>query len=125
MMTALRGVAAAAAIGAVAIGAAACATASATQRTSDAETAAMAPLKHAYPAVVMGFDVPAETTLVVSLDLQAYENMDDDAAAAMERRTVTNWLHAWRDAHPGRHALVHVRFIDFIGRTILQRSARV
>lgn len=110
---------------AFALGLAACAAPSATQQTIDAEIAAMAPLKHAFPAVVMGFDVRDVTTLVVSLDLQAYEGMNDDDAAAMERRAVSDWRAAWRDAHPGRHARLQVRFIDFIGRRILQRSAEI
>lgn len=120
MMTWLRGVAVA-----VAIGAAACASPSATQRTTDAEIAAMAPLKRGYPAVVMGFDVRDATTLVVSLDLQAYDGMNDDDAAAMERRAVAGWGRAWKEAHPGRHARLQVRFIDFIGRKILERPVSV
>ena len=117
MMTWVRGCAVA-----VAIAAAACASPSATQATTDAEIAAMAPLKHAYPAVVMGFDVHGSTALVVSLDLQAYDGMNDDDASAMERRAVADWQRAWKDAHPGLHARLQVRFIDFIGRKILERS---
>lgn len=107
---------------AIAIGLAACSSPSATQTTSDAEIAAMAPLKHAYPTVVMGFDLHGATTLVVSLDLQAYDGMNDDDAAAMERRAVAEWRQAWKAAHPGRHARLQVRFIDFIGRKILERN---
>lgn len=72
----------------VALCVAACASPSTTQQTTGAETAAMAPLKRAYPGVVMGFDVKTATTLVISLDLQAYDGMNDDDAAAMERRAV-------------------------------------
>ena len=82
----------------------------------------MAPLKRAYPDVVMGFDVHGATTLVISLDLQAYEGMNDDDAVAMERRAVADWRNAWTRAHPAGHTQLHVRFIDFIGRTIAKRS---
>lgn len=110
---------------ALAVAASACASPSAMQRTNDAEIAAMMPLKHAFPAVVMGFDVRGTTTLVVSLDLQAYDGMNDDDATAMERRAVADWQGAWKDAHPGRHARLYVRFIDFIGRKVLERSTTV
>ena len=61
-----------------------------------------------------------DTTLLVSLDLQAYIGMDDDAAAAMRRTVAARWRSAWSAAHPGVHATLHVRFIDFIGRKIAE-----
>lgn len=101
---------------------AACTSSSTTQQTTSAEISAMAPLKRAYPDVVMGFDVHGATTLVISLDLQAYDGMNDDDAAAMERQAVSDWRNAWTKAHPAGHKRLQVRFIDFIGRTIAERS---
>src|SRR5215469_6516547 len=85
----------------------------------------MTPLKHTYTGVVMGFDVHGDTTLVASLDLQTYIGMDDDAAEAMRRAVVNRWRSAWSAAHPGAHATLHVRFIDFIGRKVAEESSSV
>lgn len=103
----------------------ACAAPSAGERAAASEVAAMAPLKQAYPSVVMGFDLRGDTTLIVSLDLQSYDEMDDDVASAMLRSAVERWKGAWLQAHPHEHAVLHVRFIDFIGRVIAERSANV
>ena len=89
------------------------------------EIAQMTPLKQTYSGIVMGFDVHDETTLVVSLDLQSYIGMDDDAAEAMRRSVVAHWRAAWTSAHPGDRATLHVRFIDFIGRKVAEQSLRV
>jgi hypothetical protein len=113
-------------LGSIALAAiAACASPSPGERTAAAELAALAPLKQAYPSVVMGFDLRGDATLIVSLDLQSYDVMDDDDAAAMLRSAVERWKSAWLQAHPHGHAVLHVRFIDFIGRRIAERSVAV
>ena len=66
----------------------------------------------------MGFDIRPPNTLIVSLDLQSYLDMDDDAVAAMQRTALLRWRSAWKSGHPHAHALLHVRFIDFIGRKV-------
>jgi hypothetical protein len=103
----------------------ACSSPSALERTSDAELAAVAPLRAQYSGVEMGFDIRSPNTLIVSLDLQSYFDMDDDAVAAMQRTTLQRWRSAWSAAHPHTHAVLHVRFIDFIGRKVADESTRV
>jgi hypothetical protein len=95
------------------------------QRTQDGELAAVAPLKHAYPGLVMGFDIHDSKTLVVSLDLQQYIEADDDTIAAMKRAALARWRSAWLAAHPHEHGVLHVRFIDFIGRKVATEESRV
>lgn len=95
------------------------------QRADDAEIAAVAPLKHKYPDIVMGFDIKPQTTLVVSLDLQHYIDADDDTVAALKRDALERWRAAWTAAHPHAHATIAVHFIDFIGRKVATESAKV
>ena len=103
----------------------ACSAPSPQERIDAAELAQLAPLKQTYSGVVMGFDFPSDTTLIVSLDIQSYMGMDDDAIDAMKARLLAGWRAAWVAAHPGAHALLTVRLIDFVGRTIAQESTRV
>jgi hypothetical protein len=100
----------------------ACSAPSAQERTTDAELAAVTPLKTQYPGVVMGFDIHSPETLIVSLDLQGYFDMDDDAVTAMQRNVLRRWRAAWSAAHPSSHAVLHVHFIDFIGRKVADES---
>jgi hypothetical protein len=88
------------------------------------ETAAMAPLKRHYSDIVMGFDVRPASTLIVSVDLQAYVETDDDTLKAMQREALARWRAAWIAAHPHAHATLHVRFIDFIGRKVATESTK-
>ncbi len=106
----------------VAMLAVACSSPSPQERTTDAELAAVAPLRTQYSGVEMGFDIRSPNTLIVSLDLQSYFDMDDDAVAAMQRTTLRRWRSAWSAAHPHTHAVLHVRFIDFIGRKVADES---
>ena len=69
-------------------------------------------------AWLRGYPVPPPETLIVSLDLQSYLDMDDDAVAAMQRTTLLRWRSAWKSGHPHAHEVLHVRFIDFIGRKV-------
>jgi hypothetical protein len=103
----------------------ACSSPSPQQRTTDAEIAAMAPLKSRYSGLVMGFDVRPPATLLVSLDLQQYIETGDDTIAAMKRDALARWRSAWIAAHPHSHAELRVRFIDFIGRKVGEESTQV
>jgi hypothetical protein len=104
---------------------AACSSPAPQQRVDDAELAAMAPLKRQYAGVVMGFEVRPQSTLVVSVDLQQYIETDDDTIAAMKRDALASWRSAWVAAHPHARAVLHVRFIDFIGRRVAAESTKV
>jgi hypothetical protein len=104
---------------------AACSSPSPRERLDANELAALAPLKRAYSGLVMGFEIRPENTLIVSLDLQRFIETDDDVAAAMKRDSLARWKAAWASAHPGEHATLHVRFIDFIGRKVAEESTKV
>lgn len=103
---------------------AACAAPSSTDRVTAAELNAVAPLKRQYAGVVSGFDIRTRDTLTIALDLQRYIDMDDDAVAAMQRHALATWRAAWTASHPRENATLHVRFIDFIGRTVAVKSTR-
>ncbi len=103
----------------------ACSSPTQQQRIDSAEISQLAQLKRAYPDVLMGFDIRPQTTLIVSLDLQHYIEMDDDDIAAMQRAALSRWRETWSSAHPGEHATLHVRFIDFIGRKVAEKSTNV
>jgi hypothetical protein len=104
---------------------AACSPPTPQQTAADRELVAMAPLKHQYAGLVMGFDVHPHNTLVISLDLQQYIETDDDTIAAMKRDALARWRTAWIAAHPHAHGILHVAFIDFIGRKVATESTRV
>jgi hypothetical protein len=95
------------------------------QRVRQAELDDLAQLKQHYPDVVMGFDVRRDDTLIVSLDLQHYIDMDDDAVAALKRDSLARWRYAWVAQHPHDHAVLKLRFIDFIGRNVADETTRV
>ena len=104
---------------------AACSAQSPQERVDAAELAAVAPLRQQYSGLVMGFDIRPQDRLIVSLDLQQYIETDDDVIAAMKRDAVARWRAAWTAAHPHEHALLTVRFIDFIGRKVAQETTKV
>jgi hypothetical protein len=104
---------------------AACGAPTAQQRANEAELDALAPLKRQYPDIVMGFDLRAKNTLIVSLDLQHYIEMDDDAVDALKRDALARWRSAWIAQHPHEHGALHLRFIDFIGRRVADESTNV
>lgn len=103
---------------------AACATPSASDRVTAAELTAVAPLKQQYAGVVSGFDIRTPDTLTIAVDLQSYIDLDDDVAAALQRHALATWRAAWIASHPHAKATLHVRFIDFIGRTVAIKSTR-
>lgn len=84
----------------------------------------MTPLQSKYSNVVMGYDFHGPT-VDVSVDLQAYTEMDDFAVDALSARTLRAWVRAWRSAHPHDHATLTVRFLDFRANLITKESARV
>jgi hypothetical protein len=104
---------------------AACSAPAPKQQSTDAEIAAMMPLKRQYSDVVMGFDVHPQTTLIVSIDLQQYIETDDETIAAIRHDALERWRAAWIAAHPHQHAVLHVRFIDFIGRKVATETTKV
>jgi hypothetical protein len=104
---------------------AACAGPTPQERAHAAELNDLAALKRQYPDVVMGFDLRHDDTLIVSLDLQHYIEMDDDAVAALKRDSLARWRAAWVAQHPHEHAVLHLRFIDFIGRRVADETTRV
>jgi hypothetical protein len=104
---------------------AACSSPAPQHGVTDAELAAVAPLKQRYAGIVMGFDIKPATTLIVSLDLQAYTDADDDTVAALKRDALARWRTAWVAAHPRERAVLSVRFIDFIGRNVASEATTV
>lgn len=102
---------------AVLIAACAACSASPQERIDAGELASVTALKQKYP-VLAGFDIRPETTLIVSVDLQNYIEMDDADIPPMQRAVLARWRDAWSAAHPHAHATLHVRFIDFIGRKV-------
>jgi hypothetical protein len=104
---------------------AACSSPSPQQRVEAAELNDLAQLKRQYPDVVAGFDLHPENTIIISLDLQRYIEMDDDAVAALKRDALARWRSAWIAQHPHEHAVLHVRFIDFIGRKVADEATKV
>lgn len=114
------------ALTALALCAACSAPPSAQERARDAELAAVAPLRTKYQGVVMGFDVSHGTTLVVSLDMQdLVDQMDDGTQNAMRRDVLSRWSGAWKAQHPGEHAALEVRFVDFRGNPVFTDRAKV
>lgn len=103
---------------------AACSSPASRDRTTNAELSDLAALKQRYPDVVAGFDLRGNTA-IVSLDLQHYIEMDDDAAIALKRDALAGWRSAWMAQHPHQHATLRLRFIDFIGRKVAEETTKV
>jgi hypothetical protein len=90
------------------------------QRVESIERAAMTPLKTQYPDVIMGFDFHG-TSVDVSVDINAMDQMDDDKEDAMRAAALRDWRNAWLQAHPHGHAKLTMRIINFRG---VQESKR-
>jgi hypothetical protein len=94
---------------------------SATERAQSAELAQLAPLKTKFPGVLTGFDIRGDTTLVVSVDVQAIiDTMEDSDQQGMRSIVLDTWRDAWRAAHPHEHAKLNVRFIDYRGNKVFE-----
>lgn len=72
----------------------------------------------------MGYDFHGKA-VNVSVDLQAYDEMDDDIEAAMQKRALHDWRAAWLWEHPRQHGVLTVRFLDFRANTITKETVRV
>lgn len=96
----------------------ACSSPSPQEAAQNQELATLTPLKQKYQDVVMGFDFKPNETLVVSLDINNYNGMGDDDQDAMKKTIAATWRKAWQEAHPGTHATIRLKLMDFIGRTI-------
>jgi hypothetical protein len=104
---------------------AACSSPSSAQRAATAELGDLDALKRQYSGVIAGFEVRPDDTLIVSLDLQRYIEMDDDAAAAMKRDALEDWRAAWVSQHPHERSTLRVHLIDFIGRKVADETTSV
>ena len=104
---------------------AACSSPAPQQRADAAMLNDLAQLKRQYPDVVVGFELRPKDTVIISLDLQRYIEMDDDAVIALKRDALARWRSAWIAQHPHEHAVLHLRFIDFIGRKVADESTKV
>ncbi|HUA09901.1 MAG TPA: hypothetical protein VMA98_11600 [Candidatus Acidoferrales bacterium] len=89
---------------------------SAQERINASETAALAPLKKQYPAIVTAFDLSG-TRLDIAIDANGYISTGDDDVDRFKRLASRDWRAAWSAAHPHQHALLTVRLVDFMGRT--------
>jgi hypothetical protein len=94
------------------------------EQTEAAERAALAPLKAAFPDVIMGYDFHGKS-VDVSVDLNAMMSMDEDTEDAMKARALRDWSSAWRAQHRKEHGVLTVRIMDFRGRVESSKSVRV
>lgn len=81
------------------------------------ETAALAPLKAAYPDIVVAFNMKGKTQLDIAIDANGYISTGDNDVDKFKARASRDWRTAWTAAHPHEHALLTVRLVDFMGRT--------
>lgn len=102
----------------------ACSTPSDQAQLEQKERDLLAPLKTAYSDQVMGYDFKG-TTLDISIDANAVLSMDADAEDAMKARALRDWKSTWAASHPGQHATIRVRMVDFRGTKYADESAKV
>ena len=96
---------------------AACASApTAQERAAATEQSVLAPLKAKYPDIVTSFDISGKR-LDLSIDANGYIRTGDDAIAAFKGEAGAAWRKAWMKAHPGKHATLTLRFVDYVNRT--------
>jgi outer membrane usher protein FimD/PapC len=96
---------------------ASCATAQSPQeRIESTEQAALAPLKAKYPDLVTAFDL-AGNRLDLSIDANAYIQTDDNVVERFKHDAAGAWRSAWMKAHPGQHATLTLRLVDFMSRS--------
>jgi len=86
------------------------------QRIDAKETAALRPLKDAYPDIVSAFNLYG-TRLDIAIDANGYISTGDNDVAKFKTLASRDWREAWASAHPHQHAVLTVRLVDFIGRT--------
>ena len=95
------------------------------QMTVDREIAALAPLKAGSENTIVGMDVKDNTELVLSLDVEAWTSIDEDDDTAIEALALKDWKAAWIHEHPGLHAILHVRFVDYHGSPVYNERTTV
>jgi len=101
---------------------------SASEAAAQREIAHMAPMKTnpAYSTTVTGFDVSGSGRRVdVSIDLNQYESIDDDAVDALKAEALRRWKEAWLAENEGKHATLAVRFLNYFGKPFLTENAKV
>lgn len=91
------------------------------QQIESAERAGLAPLKAKYAGVIMGYDFHGKA-VDISVDLQAYDETDDDKIASMEKDALRAWRREWLRAHPRDRGTLTVKFLDFRANVIMQES---
>jgi len=88
------------------------------------EMTAMQPMRGEFDDTVLGFDV-AGSQISVGIDLNQWETIDDDADQAIKSEALDRWKKAWSKEHPGEHATVTVRLVDYHGHAFFRESAKV
>lgn len=84
----------------------------------------MEPFKSKYSDTIMGFDFKG-TSVDISIDANALMSMDDDSEAALKSQAIRDWANTWRNTHPGKHATVTLRILDFRGTQYAKEFAKV
>lgn len=87
------------------------------QQIDTQETASLAPLKTAYPDIVVAFNMKGATQLDIAIDANGYISTADNDVDKFKALAAEDWRAAWTDAHPHQHALLTLRLVDFMGRT--------
>jgi hypothetical protein len=93
------------------------------QRVESTEQSELAPLKKKYPDIVTAFDTFGNR-LDLSIDANAYIRTGDDVLDRFRSDASAAWKRAWTKAHPRRHAVLTVRFVDFMRRTWVQENVK-
>ncbi len=103
----------------------ACSAAQSPQAASEArEIAHMQPMRQGNNDTVVGFDAHG-TRMDVSIDLNEWETIDDDADQAIKDDALDRWKEAWSAENPGKHATLTVRLLDYHGRLFFTETGKV
>jgi hypothetical protein len=86
------------------------------QQIDAQETTSLAPLKKAYPDIVVAFNMKGTTQLDIAIDANGYISTGDDDVDKFKALASRDWRVAWSQAHPHQHAVLTVRLVDFMGR---------
>lgn len=85
------------------------------QRAHAIERAALAPLQKNYAKIVTAFDISG-TRLDLAINANAYIATGDDTLSRFRAQALRDWRDGWRKAHPGKHAVLTLRLMDYINR---------
>jgi hypothetical protein len=95
------------------------------QRIESAELKKLAAVKVKYQGVIAGYDIHGPS-IDVSLDEQTMiDRLDENSQAAMNDDVTAHWRSIWGATHPGKHAQLTVRFINFRGVLLAKEHATV